>query len=104
MPVKQILEGIPCVQYNLALGEKKVRRCCCCGHLVKKDRSIQHQCNSRMAKLMREYVELSLNYYKGREYGFNAGREVKEVVGEDKERSSETQGEKEVKESLAETV
>jgi hypothetical protein len=85
MPVKQTLEGIPCVQYSLALGEKKVRRCCYCKYPVKKDISIKHQCNSRMAKLMREYVELSLNYGRGREYGFNAGREISPMVVEDKE-------------------
>ncbi len=85
MPVKQTLEGITCVQYNLALGDKKQRKCCYCGYPVKKDRSIKHQCNSRMAKLMREYVELSLNHGRGKEYGFNAGREICTMVGEDKE-------------------
>lgn len=104
MPVKQTLEGIPCVQYNLALGEKKVRRCCYCGYLVKKDRKITHQCNSRIASLMRRYVNLCFNESVEGINGNVAGREIEEMVGEVEKRSSETQGEKEVKESLAETV
>lgn len=104
MPVKQTLEGILCVQYNLALGEKKVRRCCCCGRLVKKDIRIKHQCNSRMASLMRRYVNLCFNESLEGINGNVASREIEEMVGEVEKRSSETQVKKEVKESLAETV
>lgn len=84
MPVKQNLEGIPCVQYNLALGENKVRRCCYCGHRVKKDRSIKHQCNSRIALLMRRYVNLCFNESVEGLNGNDSSREVEEVVEEAK--------------------
>lgn len=82
MPVKQKLDGVPCVQYNLALGEKKARRCFYCGRIVKKDRSIKHQCNSRIALLMRRYVNLCFNESVEGINGYVTGREVEEVVEE----------------------
>lgn len=53
---------------------------------------------------MRRYVNLCFNESLEGINGNVASGEIEEMVGEVEKRSSETQGKKEVKESLAETV
>jgi hypothetical protein len=56
MPRIVTLDGVKCVQYNIATGEAKKRTCVYCGRLVKKARGRAHTCNSRISKICTKYV------------------------------------------------
>ncbi len=57
MAIRQKLDGVPCVQFELAVGNKQ-RRCVYCSAVVKKPRSVRHECKSKISILMSNYVRL----------------------------------------------